>query len=298
MNKYRSFVLPVAILLGLLLHKWCAYAQVIIPYMIFTILLMNYSAVDLKKLKPSRMDLSLMLIQISGSIIPYLILRLCGVEEIISQGVMMVVICPVAASVVVISCMLGANRERVTTYTILGNMMVSVVAPIYFSFIGKQQEMPFLQAFWMIFRKTAVIIALPFIVAVITQKWIKRVNAFICRIKIISFYLWAITLTVTLGQTIHYIFLHGKGNETSIVILGTASVIICAIQFALGKWLGERYGDRVAGGQLLAQKNVAIGVWMANTFLFPLASVGIALYSIWQNVFNSWQMWRFNSRTS
>ena len=48
----------------------------------------------------------------------------------------------------------------------------------------------------------------------------------------------------------------------------------------------------MAGGQLLGQKNSAMGIWIANTYLLPLASVFPALYSIWQNLFNSWQMWR------
>lgn len=288
--RLKSLVLPIAILLGLLLHKWCAYAQFLIPYFIFTILLMSYSAVDVSKLKPSRMDLWLVLFQIIFSVGPYLLLKWLGVHEIIAQGVLITVLCPVAASSVVIACMLGAGRERVTTYTIIGNLMVSIVAPIIFSLIGAHQDMGFINAFLLIFRKIFLVIALPFILAIAGQRWTPRVNSFICRIKEMSFYLWALTLTITLGQTFHYIFLHGRENALSIIILGSASVAICIIQFATGKKIGEMYGDRMAGGQLLGQKNAAMGVWMANTFLLPLASFGIALYSIWQNLFNSWQM--------
>lgn len=299
MNRFRSFVLPIAIVLGLLLHDYCAVVKGILPYLIFMILLSNYAAVEMCKLRPGRLDLWLMLIQVSGSILPYLLLRWAGVDPIICEGVMMVVLCPVAASVIVISCILGANRECVTTYTILGNLMVAVVAPAIFSFIGNQQDMRFIDAFLMILRRTALIIALPFFLALIGQKLTPHINKAVSRMKGFSFYLWALTLTITLGQTIDFIFLHGDGNWNSIFILGLASVLICAFQFAFGKWLGQRCcSDRMAGGQLLAQKNVAMGVWMANTFLTPLASVGIALYSIWQNLFNSWQMWVKEHRDS
>ena len=87
-------------------------------------------------------------------------------------------------------------------------------------------------------------------------------------------------------------FLQGRKEMNNILIMGAASVVYCAIQFAVGKWMGGRYGDRMAGGQLLGQKNSAMGIWIANTYLLPLASVFPALYSIWQNVFNSWQLWR------
>lgn len=291
--RQKSLVLPIAIVLGLVLHKWCAYAQFLTPYMIFMILMMSYSAVDVSKLKPSKMDFWLVLFQIVLSIGPYLLLKCLGVNEIIAQGVLITVLCPVAASSVVIACMLGASRERVTTYTIIGNLMVSIVAPIIFSIIGPHQDMGFLNAFLLIFKKIFLVIALPFILAIAGQRWTPRVNSFISSIKELSFYLWAITLTITLGQTIHYMFLHGKDNVTSILILGGASILICAIQFATGKKIGSIYGDRMAGGQLLGQKNSAMGVWMANTFLMPLASIGIALYSIWQNLFNSWQMLKY-----
>ena len=33
-----------------------------------------------------------------------------------------------------------------------------------------------------------------------------------------------------------------------------------------------------------------MGIWMANTFLNPLAAVFLAFYSIYQNVFNAYQM--------
>ena len=53
----------------------------------------------------------------------------------------------------------------------------------------------------------------------------------------------------------------------------------------------SKYGDRMAGGQLLGQKNSAMGIWLANMYLNPLAAVFPALYSVWQNLFNSWQLW-------
>ena len=179
-----------------------------------------------------------------------------------------------------------------TTYTIVGNLMVAIVAPVYFSFIGIQQDLPFLDSVWLIFRHVAPTIALPFFVALFLQRFAPGINAFLCRYKSYSFYLWAAALTITLGQTIDFMFLQGREEMSNILIMGAASVVYCAIQFAVGKWMGGRYGDRMAGGQLLGQKNSAMGIWIANTYLLPLASVFPALYSIWQNVFNSWQLWR------
>ncbi|MCF0206403.1 MAG: transporter [Bacteroidales bacterium] len=292
MDKLRSFVLPIAIVLGFLLHQYCAAFSWIVPFLIFGILLLNFSAVDVKKLKITMLDVWLMLFQIVVSLGSYWIVIALSGDTIIAEGVLAGVLCPVASSVVVISCMLGANRETVTTFTILGNLMVAIVAPIYFSFIGQHQDMPFLESFWLILKRITPIIALPFFIAIFMQHKLPKVNSMFCKIKGASFYLWALALIFTLGQTIDFMFLHGKDNVKSIIILGTASLVFCAIQFAFGKWLGKKYGDKVAGGQLLGQKNTALGIWMANTYLTPLASVFPALYSIWQNLFNSWQIWQ------
>ena len=292
MKRYRSFVLPFAILAGLLLHSQLAALRNVTPYLIFTILLLNYTAVDMKKMKVTGLDIWLLLFQIVVSIGCYGLAKLLGADDIVAQGILGGVLCPVAASVVVMATMLGANRETVTTYTILGNLMVAVVAPVYFSFIGTQQDMPFLQSAWLIFRRVAPTIALPFFLAWGLQRLAPKVNAALSRYKGFTFYLWALALTITLGQTIDFMFLSGKEHLDSILLLGGASIFFCIVQFAVGKWLGGKYGDRMAGGQLLGQKNSAMGIWMANIYLVPLASVFPALYSIWQNLFNSWQLWR------
>ena len=292
MQRFRSFVLPLAIVLGLLFHRHFAPADAAIPPLIFMILLLNNVAVDMKKLKLTMLDLWLAVFQIVVSLGSYFLFKAFGSSELVAQGVLIGVLCPVAASSVVIATILGADRETVTTYAIAGNLMVAAVAPVYFSFIGIHQDIPFFQSMWMIFKRIAPTIALPFFVALFLQRALPSVNDFLCRYKSLSFYLWAAALTITLGQTIDFMFLHGRDELPAILTMGIGSVVYCAIQFAFGKWLGGRYGDRIAGGQLLGQKNSAMGIWIANTYLLPLAAVFPALYSVWQNLFNSWQMWR------
>lgn len=292
MSQYRSYVLPAAIILGLILHKWCALFSFLAPYGIFLILLLNFVAVDLRKLRMTKLDFWIMLFQIVVSISLYYLIRNLTNNELVAQGLLIGILCPVASSVVVISCMLGANREVVTHYTIIGNLMVAIVAPFYFTFIGVHQDLSFWASFWMILKKIGSTIGLPFFVALIFQLAWRKANDWLSKFKNVTFYLWAVLLLIVIGQTIDYIFQNGKGNGLNILFLGICSVITCSVHFAFGKWLGGKYGDRMAGGQLLGQKNTAMGIWMVNTYLNPLASVFLAFYSVWQNVFNSWQLWK------
>ena len=291
MQKIKSYVLPIAIVLGLLLHDYCAAFSVVVPYLIFSILLLTFTAVDITKLRFKPLFVWILLFQVVVSLGGYALLRVLQVNEIIAEGVLIGVLCPVAASVAVVSTMLGADRNTVTSFSVIGNLAISIVAPIYFSFIGVNQDMPFWASFLHILRRIGLVIGLPFFIALTLQLCLPRVNRAISRYKGLAFYLWAVALFLTLGQTIHFIFLNGEGQWHCILWLGISALMFCVLQFGLGKWIGHKYGDTIAGGQLLGQKNSAMGIWMANHYLHPLASVYLAFYSVFQNVFNSWQIW-------
>ena len=296
MQKYRSYVLPVAILLGLLFHGVSVQLSALVPSLIFTILLLNFVTVDLRHLRFSMLHFWLLVFQLVVSVGLYLLVRAVSDNETMAQGFMMCALCPVAASVVVISSMLGADRMTTTAYTMLCNLVMSVAAPLYFTLIGVHPELTFWSSFLMILKRITPTLALPFFTVLALQTWAPKANDWLCRYKSVSFYLWAFALFITLGRTIDYIFLQGRGNGHVILIGAIFSAVMCAIQFGFGKWLGHRYGDTVAGGQLLGQKNTAMGIWMSNTYLQPLSSVFLAFYIIWQNLFNSLQLWWHDRR--
>ncbi len=290
MQKYRSLVLPIAIAVGLLFHHFLAMIRPVVPFLIFAILLLNFSSVEVRSLRVRPLHLWLLLFQLAVSLAGYFLLL--PFSEVIAQGVLIGILSPVAASVVVVACMLGADRATITTYSLVGNLGVAIAAPVYFSFIGSHVDMPFGESFWLILSKIAPTIVLPLVVVILLQLFAHKVNDFVARYKGWSFYLWAMALMITIGQTIDFIYLHGEGNESAIWGLAVASVLGCALQFAVGKAIGSHYGDRVAGGQGLGQRNTALAIWLASMYLQPLASVFPALYSIWQNLYNSFQLWQ------
>ncbi|MCM1378097.1 MAG: hypothetical protein NC097_06800 [Clostridium sp.] len=291
-QKIKPFILPAAIVLGLLLHDVCGMISFIVPYVIFSILLLTFSSIELRKLRFSVMDVWLGAVQVGLAAALYFIGRLAE-GETIAQGLMMCALCPVASSVTVIAVMLGANRTNTIAYTIVGNLLISFVAPVFFVFMDSRVVGETLtDSFFTIFGKVATIIGLPFFMMLFIQLWLKPVARKIKEYSGLSFYLWAVALLMTLGQTIDYIFIDGRGKWHEIIILGVGSFIVCALQFGTGRIIGRRYRDVVGGQQLLGQKNSAMGIWMANTYLNPLSSVSMAFYSIAQNLLNSWQIYR------
>ena len=103
--------------------------------------------------------------------------------------------------------------------------------------------------------------------------------------------MWAVALAIVTAQTIHSLV----SSDTSLMVeiwIAIGGLVACAIQFYLGKRIGGRYNDRVSAGQALGQKNTVLAIWMAYTYLNPVSSVGPGSYVLWQNMFNSWQLWK------
>ena len=47
---------------------------------------------------------------------------------------------------------------------------------------------------------------------------------------------------------------------------------------------------KVTAGQSMGQKNTVFAIWLAYTFMTPETAIVGGLYSIWHNIYNSWQL--------
>ena len=54
----------------------------------------------------------------------------------------------------------------------------------------------------------------------------------------------------------------------------------------------DRASREVTAGQSLGQKNTVFAIWMGYTFMTPETAIVGGLYSIWHNLYNSWQLYR------
>lgn len=164
MQKYKSLVLPISLVSGYFLRHLCTELSVLVPYVIFAILVLTFSGVRLSTLRPCKLDMWIASFQTVVSISLYLLVRAMTGDEILAQGALMCVLCPVASSVTVVASMLGANPVRTTTYTIVGNLLVAFIAPVYISIVTDiDARTGAVSMFLMIFAKIALVIASPFL---------------------------------------------------------------------------------------------------------------------------------------
>lgn len=289
LQQFRTYVLPIAMLLGFIFHEFLEKCNDLVPYLLFSMLFISFCSINLKEIRFTMLNVWLLLIQMVASVGIFFLIR--EVDEILAQGMMMCILAPTATSTVVIGGMLGGDKLTITTQTLLCNLAVAIEVPLLFSWVGSS-EIHFWHSFTTILLKMIPLLVIPLVLSVILNLVATKIQEKIKQWQNLSFYLWSITLTIVIGRTINFIYQQKQIRPMLLVSLAVSSLMICLIQFPLGRLIGKKYKDTVAGGQLLGQKNIALAIWMTQMYLEPIASMAPATYSIWQNIINSYQLWR------
>ena len=308
----KNWTLPVAMVTGTLVYFLFArtpflapakplvnsVVSVLTPLLIFAQLLLTFCKVEVRDLKPKRWHGWLILFQLLACLLMALLLVYCPMNLVyheVFEAAMVCLICPTATAAAVITGKLGGSASSLTTYTLLSNRLAAVTVPLVFPWVEPHADVSFLTAFLKILSKVFPLLLCPFLLAWFLRVFVPRLHAWLLGFHDAAFYLWGVALAIVSGQTVRSLV-----NSTAPVsvewLIALAGLVTCCLQFYLGKRIGGHYKERISGGQALGQKNTVLAIWMAYTYLNPLASVGPGSYVLWQNIINSWQLWKKRKR--
>lgn len=291
-QKLKPWMLPIAMVFGMVFHNAIGYVQFLAPYLIFIMLLITFCKVNPRDLRPGRLSWWLLAIQMVFSIGLYF--ALLPVSEPLAQATFICVFCPTATAAPVITGMLGGSVTRVAMYSIVSNLAVALTAPALFEYMGGDSiasNISFWDGFSTICVKVGPLIILPLVTAFLLKAVAPKLHHGIATHQSLSFYIWAISLLIVVGKSVSFVMNEPAGAIPVMLAIAGASLAVCVVQFVIGRRVGRRFGDPVAGAQGLAQKNTVLAIWMALNFLNPISSVGPASYILWQNTINSGQLY-------
>lgn len=284
-------MLPIAIIGGALLYKWMGYLTFLSPYLIFMMLTITYCRLEPRDFKIGRLQWILLGVQMILSGATYF--ALFPISEVLATGVFICVFVPTATAAPVITGMLGGSIARLATFSLISNIAVALIGPVVLAAIGNHPDMTFAQSFYLICAKVLPLLLLPIITALILRYSARKFHDALAGHQSVSFYLWAISLFIVVGGSVSFVINHfQKGDEWLMVGLAFGALAVCLIQFAIGRRIGGKFGDKVSGGQGLGQKNTVLAIWLAIAYLNPIASVAPAAYVAWQNCINSLELMR------
>ena len=270
------------------------------PGLIFAMLFVTFCKVKVKELKPSRWHLWLLAFQILSFIAISLLIafipQMTITVRVLLEAAMMCLMCPTATAAAVITARLGGNSASLISYTMQINIAVAVVAPLFLALSHPVEGMSLASSFLLIMGKVFPLLLCPLLCAELVRKFTPRLHALlVTKGRNLPFYLWLVALSLAIAMTSRAI---AHSNLSILVMAGIAvvSLVCCLVQFAFGRYIGRRNGEVIAGGQSLGQKNTVFAIWFAYTFLTPVTAIAGGFYSLWHNLVNTLQMYKYNHR--
>ena len=266
----------------------------ILPLFMFLVLFVTFCKVDFRKLRPVMWHWWVGVFQVLFiGVLMALILgfRMTSDSLILMEALLMCVISPCATAAAVVTQKLGGSLEQMTTYTFLSNFLTALLVPVCFPLIEKGADITFWAAFMKILHEVFLVLIVPMLLAYIVKHRLHRLHRKIISIRDLSYYLWACSLMIVTGTTVKNI-VHAEATVWLLTAIALLGLIICIVQFAVGRFVGHYFDHTQEAGQALGQKNTAFAIWLSTAYLNPLSSVGPGCYILWQNIVNSIEIYR------
>jgi len=297
MNKWgrliREWMLPAAIVLGISLYliyhfspslqvfgKWlhplASEGQRVIVAILLFFQFVKTSPHDLKL---SRWHLKALGIQVGLFLLFAGIILLLepGTPRMLLECAMLCLICPTASAAGVITDRLGGNLASTVTYLVIINIAATFLIPLVIPLVNPSAQMGFWVYVGHIALKVFPVLILPGLLAWLIRYTTHNLQRALMRWTSNSFYVWGVGLTLAMVLSTRALLLSGLGlwSVAGIVVV---SVAACFFQF----W----------AGQALGQKNTGFLIWLGYNYMTPVTSVAGGLYAIWQNLYNSWELYQ------
>lgn len=305
----KDWTLPVSIAVGstcYLLFYWVPALDaagnalgpvfdLIFPLFVFLTLLVTFCKVDYHQMLPHRWHIGVLVAQlllVAVNIGVILWVQDNAEQKTLWEAVLTCIIGPSAAAAPVVVGKLGGNISTMTTYTLLSSFVSAALIPLVFPILEQTVNVNFMVAFLIILEKVSIVLLLPLLLGWTVQHYFHALHRRIVAMPNLSFYFWAISLSITTGITVKNI-VHSEATLWLLLLIAASTFVLCFIQFAIGRGVGRWLGEEINAGQALFQKNTALSIWVAYMYLNPVASVGAGCYVLWQNIINSFEIYEY-----
>lgn len=267
------------------------------PLTVFLTLFVTFCKVDYHQMRPHRWHVGVLLAQlllVAVNVVIILLVEADIEQKLLWEALLTCIIGPSASAAPVVVGKLGGNISTMTAYTLMSSLASALMIPVVFPMLESAVagSPTFLEAFLIILQKVSLVLLLPLLLGWLVQHYLKSFCRWIASMPNLSFYLWACSLSITTGITVKNI-VHSTASLSLLLWIAGASLLLCFVQFFIGRAIGRKLGEEVNSGQALFQKNTALSIWVAYMYLNPVSSIGAGCYVLWQNIINSLELWQY-----
>ena len=269
------------------------------PTLLFLMLLITFLKIKPADLSFRKWQLMGLLFQGCFWIFGCLLISFCEIPmcyKLGLEGFLLCMICPTATAAAVITGKLSGNQGSLVLYIIMANLLASLLIPLMLPLVSPQSDVSLFTIFLKIVLKIFPLLFSPLLCAMVMRKTMPYISSLLIKIPNLAFYLWLLALSVAIAVSVkimHKSILSGVGYYPLVMIV-VGSIIACVIQFSFGRWYTVKHhypeNEIISSSQALGQKNTIFAIWCGYTFMDPLCSIAGGFYSIWHNIYNSYQL--------
>jgi len=269
-------------------HRLSAYIQ----YLLMLMLFFAFLDIEVRPQSFHKGVIWLVLANILIGFVGYRILR--PIDLNLALAAFITGIAPTATAAPVIISFINGQVEYVIGAVLLSNVVMSFVLPVALPFVvGDVVHI----SVWQVLKPVLITMFVPLVLAQLSKLLPEYAQSFIRGGKQISFALWLLALFSMCSNAGNFLRNDVNAGVSTVITVALVSLVICIVDFSLGALLGgEQF--RLEASQSLGQKNNAFVIWIALTFINPLVAMGPTFYILYHNIYNSWQIYRFEHRRS
>lgn len=303
----RDWMLPGAIVLGVSMYLLYYFTPALHAYerilhvlvsegqrvVIATLLFFQFVKISPHDIYLSRWHLIALAFQVGCFLILAAVISFLprGDVRMLMECMMLCLVCPTASAAGVITEKLGGNLAGTVTYVVMINVAATFLIPLVIPMVNPSATMGFWTYVGHIALKVFPVLVLPGLVAWTFRYTTHRLQRRLMRWSSCSFYVWGVGLTLAMVLATRAL-MESRLGLWAIAGIVLVSMFCCFIQFFAGRRIGRDFLSNLTAGQALGQKNTGFLIWLGYNYMTPVTSVAGGLYAVWQNLFNSWELYR------
>ncbi|MBN2083801.1 MAG: hypothetical protein JW748_01155 [Anaerolineales bacterium] len=280
----RTFALILAMIAGALVPE-AQSAAGLLPYLLMGMLF--FAFLDITVTRES-FHASMLLIFLANLAIPlafFFLLR--PIDPVVALIGFLTAIAPTATATPVIVSYLRGRVDYVLPCVLLTNIGIALILPFLLPWVaGTTVRITTGE----ILPPVLEVMFVPLGLAFLLRKCFPAAQRFLLPGKVLSFPIWLAMLFIVTSRASAFLQSSAEFSASQLLWIGFISLLICVANFGAGALIGGR-DFRREGSQVLGQKNNSFTVWIALTYLHPLAALGPTFYVLYHNLYNGLQLY-------
>lgn len=290
-NAYgKVFALIVTMILGILLPQFHVFSF-LVRYLLMIMLFLSFLDLQIQLSTFRQGVWRILVANLMVAFLAYVLFSLF--EHDLALTAFLTGIAPTATASPVLISFVGGQVPFVVASVLLTNIAVALVVPFVLpGLVGAEVQI----STWQVLQPVLLVMFVPLILARLVGKLPARVQSIVRRAKPYNFLAWLFNLLIISANASAFVRSQNSGSFRPLIQIALVSLAICILNFTVGAIIAKP-GYRQESSQALGQKNITFVIWVALTFINPMAAMGPTFYILYHNLYNSWQIYRFEQQT-